>query len=120
MTIRRLPVRPNLEQLQRQAKELLRDIRAGDTKAIAELLEHHPGSTDPSAVKLAHAQFVLARSYSASSWNRLVHAVRLAEAIWHDDPDAVRALITRNPLLIHEHVLIRTDSGWGPPMTYAA
>ena len=25
-----------------------------------------------------------------------------------------------NPALIHEHVLIRTDSNWGPPMTYAA
>jgi hypothetical protein len=46
--------------------------------------------------------------------------VRLAEAIWHDDPETVRTLITANPALIHEHVLIRTDSGWGPPMTYAA
>ena len=32
----------------------------------------------------------------------------------------VRALITGNPALIHEDVLIRTDSNWGPPMTYAA
>src|SRR5262245_11739147 len=120
MSVRRLPVRPNLEQLQRQAKELLHVMHAGDTNAIAELLEHHPESIDPSAVKLADAQLVLARSYCASSWTRLVHAVRLAEAIWRDDPDTVRALITRNPALIHEHVLIRTDSSWGPPMTYAA
>ena len=35
-------------------------------------------------------------------------------------PDLEQALITRNPTLIHEHLLIRTDSGWGPPMTYAA
>jgi hypothetical protein len=46
--------------------------------------------------------------------------VRLASAIWSDDPYAVRELVTRNPVLIREHVLIRTDSGWGPPMTYAA
>jgi hypothetical protein len=32
----------------------------------------------------------------------------------------VRTLVTRNPALIHEHVLIRTDSDWGLPMTYAA
>jgi hypothetical protein len=49
-----------------------------------------------------------------------VHAVRIADAIWRDDADTVGALITRNPALIHEHVLIRTDSHWGPPMTYAA
>jgi hypothetical protein len=120
MRVRRLPVRPDLEQLHRQAKELLRGIRAGDADAIAELREHHPESIDPSSAKLADAQLALARSYSASSWTRLVHAVELAEAIWRDDSDEVLALITRNSDLIHEHVLIRTDSNCGPPMTYAA
>src|SRR5688572_10952549 len=120
MPVRRLPVRPDLEQLQRQAKELLRAIRAGDAVAVAEFREHHPESIDASAAKLADAQLVLARSYHASSWTRLVHAVRLADAIWRDDADSVRALVTRNSALIHEHVLIRTDSNWGPPMTYAA
>ena len=46
--------------------------------------------------------------------------MRLAEAIWRDDVETVRALITQNPSLIREDVLIRTDSNWGPPMTYAA
>ena len=120
MPVRRLPVRPDLEQLHRQARELLRAMHAGDADAIAELREHHPESTDPAAAKLADAQLVLARSYRASSWTRLVHAVRLADAIWRDNGDTVRDLITANPALIHEHVLIRTDSNWGAPMTYAA
>ena len=120
MPVRRLPVRPNLEQLQRQAKELLRAIHAGDANAIAELREHHPESIDGSVAKLADAQLVLARSYRASSWTRLVHAVRLADAIWRDDADTVRALVTGNRALLTEHVLIRTDSNWGPPLTYAA
>ena len=120
MTVRRLPVRPDPEQLHRQAKELLRDIHSGDASAIAELREHHPESIDPASVKLADAQLVLARSYQASSWTRLVHAVRLADAIWRDDLDTVRELITGNPALLREHVLIRTDSNWGPPMSYAA
>ena len=85
MAVRRLPVRPDLEQIHRQAKELLRAIHAGDADAIAELGEHHSESIDPSAAKLADAQLVLARTYGASSWTRLVHAVRLAEAIWRDD-----------------------------------
>jgi hypothetical protein len=120
MPVRRLPVRPNLEQLQRQAKEFLNTIHSGDANAIAELHEHHPEPIAPSAAKLADAHLVLARSYGVSSWTRLVHAVQLAEAIWRDDLDSVRLLISQNPALIHEHVLIRTDSNWGPPMTYAA
>src|SRR5579864_9707428 len=113
MPVRRLPVRPDLDQIRRQAKELLRAIHAGDTDAIAELREHHPESIDPSATKLADAQLVLARSYRASSWTRLVHAVGLADAIWRDDADRVRALVMSDPALIREDVLIRTDSHWG-------
>jgi hypothetical protein len=120
MPVRRLPVRPDQDQLHRQAKELLRAIHAGDASALAELREHHPESIEPSAAKLADAQLVLARSYGTSSWTRLVHAVRLADAIWRDDLEGVRALITQNAALIHEQVLIRSDSNWGPPMTYAA
>lgn len=103
MPVRRLPVRPNLDQLHRQAKELLRERRAIDPEA-----------------KLADARHALARSYEASSWTRLVHAVRLADAIWRDDIVTVRELVTGNRALLHEHVLIRPDSHWGPPLTYAA
>jgi len=120
MPVRRLPVRPELEQLHRQAKELLRAIHAGDANAIAELREHHPEPIEPSAAKLADAQLALARNYGTSSWTRLVHSVKLAEAIWRDDLEEVRTLVTQDPALIREHVLIRTDSNWGPPMTYAA
>ena len=75
--------------------------------------------TDPNA-KLADAQLALAREYQASSWTRLSHGVQLANAIWEDDLETIRALVTGNAHLLHEQVLIRTDSNWGPPMTYAA
>jgi hypothetical protein len=120
MPVRRLPVRPDLDQIHRQAKDFLRSLHSGDADAIAELREHHPEALDPAHAKLADAQLTLARSYQTSSWTRLVHAVRLADAIWRDDLNTVRELVTQNPSLIHEHVLIRTDSNWGPPMTYAA
>lgn len=119
MSIRRLPVRPDLNQLKHQAKDLLRAIRAGDPAAIADLREHHPEEIDPSTVQLADAQLVLARSYEASSWPRLVQACELIDAIWRDDVESVRALIVKHPHLLHEHATIR-DSNWGPPMTYAA
>jgi hypothetical protein len=120
MPVRRLPVRPNLDQLHRQARELLRDIHAGDSAAIGELRDLHPESIEPAAAKLSDAQLVLARSYQAPSWTRLVEAVQLAAAIWGDDAKTVRTLVTRNSALIREPVLIRSDSGWGPPMTFAA
>ena len=118
MSTRRLPVRPNLDQLHRQAKDFLHAIHTGDPNAIAELKEHHPESIDPSATKLAAAQLALARSYDASSWTRLIQAVQLADAIWRDDLETVRDLIERNPALIREHVLVRTDSNWGPLREY--
>lgn len=123
MPVRALPVRPDLDQLKHQAKDLLRAFRAGDADAVRDFAEFHsdaPGSIDAESAKLADAQVVLARSYQAPSWPRLVQAVDLVRAIWDDDLDAVRDLVTRNPALIHEDVLIRRDSSWGPPMSYAA
>jgi hypothetical protein len=95
-------------------------LHAGEAVAIADLHEFHPDPPDPENAKLADAQLVLARSYQASSWPRLVHAAELSAAIWADDLEAVRDLVTRLPVLIREETLVRRDSNWGPPMTYAA
>jgi hypothetical protein len=119
MPVRRLPVHPDLEQLQRQAKEFLNALHAGDPEAVAEWREQNEKG-DPSAARLADAQRVIARSYQVASWMRLVHHVKLADAIWRDDLDLVREIITSNRDMIREQVLIRGDSNWGPPMTYAA
>jgi hypothetical protein len=119
MSERRLPVRPNLDQLKHQAKDLLHAIRAGDPDALGDWRQHHPEPGDPADVKLADAQLVLARSYSVPSWPRLVQCCQLIDAIWRDDVEAVRDLVLRNPRLIHEDALV-CKSNWGPPMSYAA
>lgn len=120
MPNRRLPVRPDLDQLRHQAKDLLRAAHGGDASALADFTEFHPRAIDPAEATLADAQLVLARSYEAQSWPRLVHACELTDAIWRDDVDAVRELIVRFPALLHEHALVRRNSNWGPPMSYAA
>jgi len=97
MPVRRLPVCPNLDQLKHQAKDLLRAIHAGDPSALAELREYHPDLIEPQSARLADAQVMLARSYEASSWTRLVQAVQLVNAIWSDDLETVRKLVTNNP-----------------------
>ncbi len=119
MSVRRLPVRPDLNQLKHQAKDLLRALRQGDPAAVAEFRAHHPAPPDLAAARLADAQLALARAYSAPSWPRLVQACRLIDAIWEDDLETVRDLVSRFPNLLHEHATIR-DSNWGPPMSYAA
>ena len=88
MSSGRLPVRPNLEQLKHQAKDLLRAIRTGDEDAISDLRESRPDPIAPSDAKLADAQLALAKSYGASSWTRLVLSCRLVDAIWEDDLEA--------------------------------
>lgn len=116
---KRLPVRPDLNQLKNQAKDLLCAIRGGEPSAIAEFEANHPEKIDPSSARLADAQLALARAYQAPSWPRLVHACQLVEAIWNDDLERVRELVTKYPNLLHESALVR-ESNWGPPMSYAA
>jgi hypothetical protein len=115
---RLLPVRPDLDQLKHQAKDLLRRVRSGDSEALTELNSFHPGAP-LTEIKLADAQLALARSYGASSWPRLVQSCKLIDAIWRDDLEAVRDLVTKQPNLIHENAGIRNNN-WGPPLSYAA
>src|SRR5256885_4669805 len=103
MSDRHLPVRPNLDQLKHQAKDLLRDMKR-----------------DRQDAKLADAQFALARSYGVPSWPRLTLACRLIDAIWRDDLKAVRNLVTKHPPLLHEMARGTKSCTWGPPMSYAA
>ena len=115
---RLLPVRPDLDQLKHQAKDLLRNIRRGDLQALAEFNQFHPGETK-GEIKLADVQFALARSYGAASWPRLVQSCKLIDAIWRDDLEAVRELVVKHPNLLHENAGIRNNN-WGPPLSYAA
>lgn len=123
-TDRHFPVRPNLDQLRHQAKDLLRAIRQGDPAAVAELRKHHPKqppkTIEPADAKLADVQATLARSYGLASWPRLVTACRMTDAIWRGDADTVRALVLKDPRLLHESARGVADSNWGPPMSYAA
>ena len=119
MPDRRLPVRPNLDQLKHQGKDLLEAYRAGDAEARADFAAYHPDRVAPGAAKLADAQLVLARSYDATSWTRLVQCCQLVDAIWNDDAETVRRLVTANRHLLTENAVIRS-SNWGPPLSYAA
>lgn len=73
----RLPDRPSLKQLRKQAKDLLRQLRNGDPSATERLRKHKPNVSDPI---LADAQFVLAREHGFESWPRLVHHIQSVQS----------------------------------------
>jgi hypothetical protein len=77
---------PDIDQLRRQARELLEAYRAQAPDAVAEVDAYHRHAT-PDTFALHDAQFVLARAYGFESWPRLKAAVegvtttRLYEAV---------------------------------------
>lgn len=78
---RQWPHRPDFDQFKRQAKELLKSYRAGDTSAVAEV-QRHEHAPDPAAFALHDAQRVLARSYGFPSWPKLKSYVQGIERYW--------------------------------------
>ena len=71
MPVHPLPENPSFVNLRKQAKDLLRDVRAGDAGALERVREFHP--RPEGARGLADAQLVVARSHGFASWPRLKH-----------------------------------------------
>ncbi|HEY3458422.1 MAG TPA: ankyrin repeat domain-containing protein [Bryobacteraceae bacterium] len=103
-TVRKLREHPDLNQLKRQAKELLKSFAAGDAAATAEVNAHYRGANRVQFA-LHDAQLILARSYGFDSWPKLkayvdgVTARRLADFICAGNEKEVRAMLARRPEL---------------------
>ena len=103
---RTLPDRPDLDQLRRQAKDLLDAFRHGDADATADVHAHY-GRPDATAFALHDAQLVLARAYGFDSWPKLkafvdgVTVQRLVHAIGTGDLAAVQSMVKARPELVH-------------------
>jgi hypothetical protein len=106
-----LPARPSLESLRKQAKQLVRDVAAGDAAAIARMREHLP-RTDPPLTQ-RNAQLVIAREYGYAGWqdltaevsqrvgNGLEWAAEQAKRAIHDnDVERVKQLLAEFPSLL--------------------
>ena len=72
--LRPLPPRPSLEFERKEAKALLRRLRAGEPEALARACARHSAldASAPDRIRLADAQLVIAREYGFTSWPRLV------------------------------------------------
>jgi ankyrin repeat protein len=114
MAARQLPERPNLEQLKRQAKDLLHDARAKQSAAIERfrILPSFADKTDADlavATALHDAQSVIAREHGFESWSALRERVeeltlefggaldRFLEAATDGRPGRAERLLAQHP-----------------------
>jgi ankyrin repeat protein len=72
----KLPERPSLASLRKQARSLLHGFRAKDPEALAAIRENHPKPDRFSALR--DAQLVVARQYGHPGWAELREAVAAA------------------------------------------
>lgn len=105
MSQQKLPARPNLEHLKKQARMLLRESHASDTAAMARFAAF---GIKPAQAKLADALHVIAREYGFETWPALkLHidttsedpVAALAAAIKARRASLVAELLTRHPSL---------------------
>ena len=85
-----LPVRPSLEHLKAQAKDLLAAYRSGDARAASRFRDALPRAVE--GAKLHDAQSVIAREYGFASWAKLREHV---ESI--PSPETIRTLAALHP-----------------------
>ena len=80
---KRLPSNPNLENLKKQAKQLVKDHKDGQVDAFTRIKASFPPLAKASVHEilaadflLGHAQLVIAREYGYATWKELVEAVQ--------------------------------------------
>jgi ankyrin repeat protein len=120
---RTLREQPDLDQLKRQAKELLQSFKDRESAAVAEVSAHYHGA-DPDTFALHDAQLVIARAYGFESWPKFKAFVdgatvgRLVDNVRAGKLDEVRAMLALRPELarmsvdnlqvVHHAVLARS------------
>ena len=89
-----LPPRPHLDHLRRQARDLLRALRAADPAALARAAPYRIGTPPQPAPQLAAAQLVIAREYGFASWPKLVEEVERITSLGLPDADFEKRVLT--------------------------
>ena len=114
---KQLPERPDLDQLKKQAKDLLKEIRAGQAEALARVPQN-----ELAGFALADAQRVIAREYGFPSWAKLKESVELGgpvkqaagilmRAALRGQADKVAAILGQYPRLSRASIQIAAVLG---------
>ena len=97
-------VRLNLEQIKKQARELLQGFQSGQSDPLARLQSAAP-HIDPRDACLADAQFVIAREQGFESWPKFKRHIEIANADFDGKVDAFIMAATSNRLVEAERLL---------------
>ncbi|NKB72583.1 MAG: hypothetical protein GKR89_36365 [Candidatus Latescibacteria bacterium] len=141
MSTRNLPPNPSLDQLKKQAKDLLKGYRSGDAQAllrlrasVSKLAAASDAEIQGAKFGLLDAQRVLALEYGFESWPALENHVGIIahstsrpaysvddliaffEAILRRHVEAVRAVVERQPTLVHARILAEHNGLRGPAL----
>lgn len=116
---KKLPARPNLDHLRRQAKTLLAALEARDPEAVATILKHLPAAKGLTAAKvlatrfrLADAQSAIARQSGFAAWPALarhVEQLRALEGAWTFTRQEVDGNVLPPAMLASSRLLIDGD-----------
>ncbi|MEQ7005567.1 ankyrin repeat domain-containing protein [Actinopolymorpha sp. B17G11] len=112
MSSRTLPVRPDLDQLRRQAKDLHRAAAAGEPDARARISVVSP------EISLHTAQLALAREYGFASWPRLHSEVKRLRLIADGDVDGFASLVAADPALATDGIRFPDSDTTLPALQY--
>ncbi|MGJ5818646.1 ankyrin repeat domain-containing protein [Paludibaculum fermentans] len=112
-----LPARPSLAQYRKQAKELLKAYKAGESAALERVKHFHPRAKELSGGEftLADAQWALARQHGFESWPKFVKCLeallkanspasrfeQAVEAVISGDLATLQRLLAEDPSLVH-------------------
>ena len=109
---RTLAAQPDLDQLRRQAKELLAAFVAGNAEASAEVHTHYRDAR-AATFALHDAQLVIARAYGFDSWPALkahvdgLTARQFIAAARDNDLEKVAAMLTSRPESCERAMVVR-------------
>ncbi len=126
-----LPKHPDLDQLKRQAKELLDAVRAGEPDAVSEAAARYPGA-GARKFALHDAQLVIARGHGFHSWPRLkaylsggmIKPPELESYKGRDVWDTINAAVAGDTvalqrLMERDRNLSRAEYFYAPPIHFA-
>jgi ankyrin repeat protein len=111
---RQLPSRPNLDQLKRQARDLLNAHKAGDEAAFRRIRQSHPrlarvAEADVRSARftLSGAQLVIAREYGFVSWPKLKEHVEKPRSQTNDTVEELKQAFRRDKAIVVRQILDR-------------
>jgi ankyrin repeat protein len=105
-----LPSRPDLDQLRKQAKDLLKSCKSGEPAAIKRIEERRPHLTNISNIrtaKLSDAQHVIAREYGFATWPKLKEHVESILLGRGDPIEQLKSAFEKNDAPLFRNLLER-------------